>query len=211
MKKETLRRTTLAIDDSLLLQTKSLAASTRASLTRLIQDLAEWNQMQQIARSFAIAAHGDQKYGDRPYAYHLDAVARLAEPYGVDAVVIAYLHDTVEDSAITVRDIEQQFGLKIAQCVGLLTDEPGANRKERKVKTYAKLAAVTWPNEISLVVKTADRLANVRACVSDEKQTLLAVYLSEHQVFRQPAYRSGVFGPLWGELDGLLSYTGFDA
>lgn len=166
--------------------------------------------MQQIVRSFAIAAHGDQKYGDRPYVYHLDAVARLAEPYGVDATVIAYLHDTVEDTGITVQDIEHKFGPKIAQCVGLLTDEPGANRKERKVKTYAKLAVVTGPSEIALVVKTADRLANVRACLVDQKQSLLAVYLSEHPVFRRSAYRSGLCDPLWEELDLLLSDVGSD-
>jgi (p)ppGpp synthase/HD superfamily hydrolase len=167
--------------------------------------------MQEIARSFAIAAHGDQKYGDRPYSYHLDAVAKLAEPYGVDAEVIAYLHDTVEDSGIAVQDIEDKFGLKIAQCVGLLTDEPGATRKERKVKTYAKLTAVTGPSEIALVVKTADRLANVRACVVDGNQRLLAVYLSEHPVFRKSAYRSGLCNPLWDELDELLSNTGVDS
>jgi len=72
------------------------------------------------------------------------------------------------------------------------------------------LAAVTGPNEITLVVKTADRLANVRACVADDKQSLLAVYLSEHPVFRKSAYRSGLCDPLWDELDDLLSNTGLD-
>ncbi len=34
------------------------------------------------ARAFALEAHGEQKYGDHPYAYHLDAVAAIAAPYG---------------------------------------------------------------------------------------------------------------------------------
>ncbi len=47
------------------------------------------------ARDFAIAAHGEQRYGDHPYVFHLDAVAALLAPYGVDAQTIGYLHDVV--------------------------------------------------------------------------------------------------------------------
>ena len=127
--------------------------------------------MQQKARAFAISAHGNQKYGERPYVFHLEAVAKLAEPYGDDATVVAYLHDVVEDTKTTVEAIASMFGPHIAACVALLTDAPGANRKERKAKTYAKLAEVSGPNELALLVKAADRLANVRACLADRKQS----------------------------------------
>jgi len=167
--------------------------------------------MLQKARTFAISAHGDQKYGERPYVFHLDAVAKLAEPYGEDAVVVAYLHDVVEDTETTVEAIASMFGPQIAACVGLLTDAPGANRKERKVKTYAKLAEVSGPNELALIVKAADRLANVRACLADRKQSLWEVYRSEHMVFRSAAFRAGHCDALWSELDRLLSQDAFDA
>jgi (p)ppGpp synthase/HD superfamily hydrolase len=111
--------------------------------------------MQQEARSFAIASHAEQKYGDHPYSFHLDEVAALAAPFGEEAVVIAYLHDTVEDTGATIEEIEDRFGTAIAACVSLLTDEPGANRKERKAKTYAKLAAVQGANELALLVTRA--------------------------------------------------------
>jgi (p)ppGpp synthase/HD superfamily hydrolase len=167
--------------------------------------------MQQQARSFAIKAHAEQKYGDHPYSVHLDAVAALAAPYGEEAVVVAYLHDTAEDTDTTIAEIESSFGPKIAACVSLLTDEPGANRKERKAKTYAKLAGVRGPNELALVVKAADRLANVRACLADRKQSLWQLYRSEHAVFKASAYRPGLCEPLWVELDSLLSEGAFDA
>lgn len=166
--------------------------------------------MQQQARFFAISVHGDQKYGDYPYSHHLDAVAKLAEPYGDDAIVVAYLHDTVEDTNATLQEIENQFGTKIAACVALLTDEAGANRKERKAKTYAKLAVVQGANELALIVKTADRLANVRACIADKKTSLWALYQSEHPVFRPAAHRPGLCESLWAELDELLASTPFD-
>ena len=160
--------------------------------------------MMQQARAFAIAAHGDQKYGEHPYAFHLDAVASLATPYGEQAVATAYLHDTVEDTDATLAQITSLFGEHIAACVELLTDAPGANRKERKAKTYAKLALVQGPLELALIVKAADRLANVRACVADGQQRLWQVYRGEHAVFRQSAYRVGICEPLWSELDQLL-------
>lgn len=167
--------------------------------------------MKQQARSFAIAAHAEQRYGDHPYAVHLDAVAELAAPYGEEAVVVAYLHDTAEDTTATIAEIESKFGPKIAACVALLTDEPGANRKERKAKTYAKLAGVQGPNELALIVKAADRLANVRACVNDRKQSLWQLYRSEQATFKSSAYRNGLCDPLWTELELLLGDKAFDA
>jgi guanosine-3',5'-bis(diphosphate) 3'-pyrophosphohydrolase len=167
--------------------------------------------MHQEARSFAVAAHGEQKYGDHPYSHHLDSVATLVAPYGTEAMAVAYLHDTVEDTNVTLVEIERRFGSKVATCVALLTDEPGLNRKERKAKTYAKLAAVSGPSELALLVKAADRLANVRACVQDRKRSLWEVYRGEHTAFKEAAFRSGACDPLWAELNALLSEGAFDA
>lgn len=165
----------------------------------------------QEARAFAVSAHGEQKYGDHPYSFHLDAVAAIATPYGAEAVAVAYLHDTVEDTDATVAEIESRFGSRVAACVSLLTDESGENRKERKAKTYAKLAVVNGPNELALLVKAADRLANVRACVHDRKRALWELYRSEQATFKSAAYRAGLCDPLWAELDSLLTEGAFDA
>jgi guanosine-3',5'-bis(diphosphate) 3'-pyrophosphohydrolase len=162
-----------------------------------------------LARSFAVAAHDTQTYGVHPYSFHLDEVAALAAPYGEEAVVVAYLHDVVEDTETTIEQIEAEFGMRVASCVMLLSDVPGATRKERKAKTYAKLAAVHGPDELALLVKAADRLANVRACIRDRKLGLWQMYQGEHQAFRTAAYRSGLCEPLWSELNKLLSDGAF--
>ena len=163
------------------------------------------------ARAFAVAAHREQKYGEHPYAFHLDAVATLAATYGDEAVKVAWLHDVVEDTDATVQQIEARFGPHIASCVALLTDEPGATRKERKARTYAKLALVSGTDELALVVKACDRLANVRACLHDRLRDRWEVYRAEHAVFRRSAYRPGLCDPLWAELDALLAPEAFDA
>ena len=127
------------------------------------------------ARSFALAAHGSQMYGTRPYAYHLEAVVGLLSPYGSEAQIIGYLHDVVEDTEVTESDIRDRFGDLIAECVGLLTDTPGTSRAVRKAMTCARLATVSGPAELALVVKVADRLANVRTCVVDDQRRLWEV------------------------------------
>lgn len=158
------------------------------------------------ARSFALIAHGDQRYGEhRPYSYHLDQVVNHLQPFGETAMIIGYLHDVVEDTATRLADIRTTFGDLVADCVSLLTDEPGNNRKERKAKTYAKLALVSGPTEMALIVKTADRLANVKACVADQKSELLRVYRDEHPAFRSAAFRVGQCDGLWQQLDSLLA------
>lgn len=156
------------------------------------------------ARAFALTAHGNQRYGSRPYAFHLDAVAELLSPYGTDAQVIGYLHDVVEDTSVSEIDIRDRFGELVADCVSVLTDSPGSSRAERKARTYARLARVSGATELALVVKAADRLANVRSCLADQRDRLWEVYRLEHPAFRRAAYRRGLCEPLWTELDALL-------
>jgi (p)ppGpp synthase/HD superfamily hydrolase len=154
------------------------------------------------ARSLAYRAHRGQNYGALPYYAHLEDVAAILRPYGDVAVTVGYLHDIVEDTDTTPDELERVFGPFVTRCVLLLTDEPGATRSERKARTYDKLRAVPAgaPEELGLLVKAADRLANVRACLRTHAQKL-AMYRSEHQDFRAAAYRPGLAEPLWRELD----------
>jgi (p)ppGpp synthase/HD superfamily hydrolase len=158
----------------------------------------------QQARAFALQAHGEQKYGDKPYVFHLDQVVELLEKYGEDAQVIGYLHDAVEDTPVTVKEVALQFGQFVADCVDLVSDGPGPDRKARKAKTYARLAKVRGKNELALVVKAADRLANVRSCVSENNRELLSVYKREQPVFFRAAYRPGLCEEFWQELQQLI-------
>ncbi len=159
--------------------------------------------MIEIARSFAIDAHGGQMYGARPYHVHLDAVAALVSEYGDVAQVVAYLHDVVEDTSVELGTIEDRFGKLVADCVSILTDEPGENREARKRKTYSKMAKVSGDLKLALIVKAADRLANMRACISDKNTAMLDVYKNEHSVFRKSVYRENLCFSFWHEMDEI--------
>lgn len=156
------------------------------------------------ARVFALSAHDKQMYGDKPYVFHLDQVVALLKDYGEDAQVIGYLHDAVEDTAVTVEQVSKLFGAFIARCVDLVSDGPGPDRKSRKAVTYARLAKVKGKAELALVVKAADRLANVRMCIKEQNQELLSVYRQEQPVFFRAAYRAGLCDEFWQELQQLL-------
>jgi guanosine-3',5'-bis(diphosphate) 3'-pyrophosphohydrolase len=152
-------------------------------------------------REFAIQAHGSQRYGNEPYSVHLDAVAALAGP---DHEAVAYLHDVLEDTTVAAAEVERHFGPHVRACVELLTDPAGANRRERKRLLHARLRAVGPEHHAALVVKAADRLANVRASASDSPD-LLAMYRGEHEEFRAAVYRPGLCEHLWQELEQLLA------
>lgn len=156
------------------------------------------------ARKFALQAHEGQRYGSKPYSVHLEAVSKLTVPYGENAQIIAYLHDVVEDTSVTIDDVAHRFGQHISDCVAIVTDEPGSDRAERKIKTNLKMSQVEPVLYEALIVKTADRFANMRACVLGKRDDLLAIYLSEYSDFKQGAFRQGLCDELWDALDEIV-------
>ncbi|MBS1795189.1 MAG: bifunctional (p)ppGpp synthetase/guanosine-3',5'-bis(diphosphate) 3'-pyrophosphohydrolase [Acidobacteria bacterium] len=159
------------------------------------------------ARKMAVAAHGGQKYGDQPYEYHLAQVVAVLERFGFAAdaalVAAAWLHDALEDTALTSDEIEAECGAETAELVWRVTDEDGANRRERKAKTYLK----TRESEKAIVLKLADRIANVEAGRAGN-QGLLKMYRKEQAVFAEslkPFTTTGAALDMWNHLEELLS------
>lgn len=157
------------------------------------------------ARDFAIAAHGAQRYGDQPYVFHLDMVAGFLAPYGEQAQIIGYLHDVAEDTSVPLDEVRREFGELVASCVALVTDAPGATRPERKALTNAKLAKVTGDEQLALIVKAADRLANLTMSARGGTGSKLDMYRSEHREFRNAAHRPGLCEDLWRQIDAILA------
>lgn len=156
------------------------------------------------AREFAIVAHGDQKYGEKPYSHHLDAVAKLLEPFGEVAVVAGYLHDVVEDTDIELETIEMRFGVSVAKIINVVTDQTKGNRTMRKAHANQKLALVPENEQLALVVAAADRLANLQASLDDKDKALLKMYSKEYEQFKSSAYREGLCEDLWARLDKAM-------
>lgn len=116
------------------------------------------------AIAFATKAHRNQKrkYTGEPYVTHPIAVMEIVQEvsHTEDMLVAAVLHDTVEDTDVTLDDIQSEFGATVAKYVDGLTDisrpEDG-NRAERKAMDRAH-TAVQCP-EVK-TIKLADLIHN---------------------------------------------------
>jgi (p)ppGpp synthase/HD superfamily hydrolase len=157
------------------------------------------------ARAFALAAHGEQRYGDQPYSVHLDTVADILAPFGEEPQVVGFLHDVAEDTQVSLDVLRTEFGERVAKLVSLVTDESGVNRRERKSRSNAKLAAVGADDSLALVVKAADRLANLRVSAAGGTDSKLGMYRREHPEFRRATYRPGLCDDLWREIEEIIS------
>lgn len=155
------------------------------------------------ARRFALAAHGDQKYGNAPYIDHLDDVSRLVINYGHDYQVLAYLHDVLEDSKTTYESIEEKFGKEMADNVVLLTNPQDKVRHNRVKSMYVRLSERHVP-DIVITVKVADRLANLRSANNNYLGNFIKLYRKEQTEFRSALYRYRVCDDLWTQLEAEI-------
>lgn len=135
------------------------------------------------AKQFALQAHESQKYGDYPYSKHLNDVYNILVSFGFDyeeIFVVAWLHDTIEDTHVTYEDIYEDFGKEIADLVYLVTDKRGKSRSERHQKTYPDIAE----SPVATAVKSADRLANMTNS-QHEKEKMFFMYEKEYPYFKE--------------------------
>lgn len=135
------------------------------------------------ARNFAIKAHGNQLYGGNPYIYHLDKVVKVLKDYGLTGFIYedaGYLHDVIEDTSVTLQELQAEFGTYVAELVWSVTGE-GKNRKERQESIYAKLK----DNHHGINLKLADRIANLETGFAENNQEKLKMYKKEDEKFSE--------------------------
>jgi GTP pyrophosphokinase len=169
-----------------------------------------------IRKAFDVAvdAHKDQRRrSGEAYIFHPIAVAKIVAAeigLGATAIAAALMHDVVEDSPITVHEIEKMFNPKIAQLVDGLT-------KIAKVKTDQEISMqaenfrkmlLTLNDDVRVIlIKLADRLHNMQTMESmvDYKQAKIA---SETLYIYAPlAHRLGLYN-IKSKLEDLgLKYT----
>jgi len=166
-------------------------------------------------KMLATEAHKSQRYGNFPYTYHLEKVEEVLKRFISindyfyhELIIVGWLHDILEDTPTTYQEIENKFGIFITECVYAVTDEKGSNRKERKSKTYPKISN----NRFSLIVKLADRIANIEACIKHDENLLFIMYKKEFKDFQANLYEQKILvssldhiiDKMWVNLDSLL-------
>jgi len=155
------------------------------------------------ARKFAIAAHGNQEYDGKPYRVHLDHVVEVLVRFGIRATPVleaAWLHDVLEDTSVTADTLRERFGYGPARIVYAVTNEPGANRKERAIKTYPK---IRWHGINAVVLKVADRIANTEYSIEHGPAKKLKMYREEFPAFSTALFASGECDSMWDYLRSI--------
>ena len=157
-------------------------------------------QLNQLHESFEFArdAHKLQKRkSGEPYILHPISVALIAaEELKLDtnSVTASFLHDVVEDTDYTSKDIRDRFGEDVAFLVNTVTKQKKVNSKTSKqVDNYKQLLKSMQYDIRALMVKIADRLHNMRTLASmrPDKQMKIA---GETDYFYAPlANRLGLF------------------
>ncbi|NDI19079.1 MAG: bifunctional (p)ppGpp synthetase/guanosine-3',5'-bis(diphosphate) 3'-pyrophosphohydrolase, partial [Actinobacteria bacterium] len=130
------------------------------------------------AYEMARAAHQHQsRMSGELYISHPLAVAKIVADIGLDevSIVAALLHDAVEDTEITLADVESKFGSEISSIVDGLTKLERLqfdSREAQQAATMRKMLVAMARDMRVLIIKLADRLHNMRtiASASVEKQ-----------------------------------------
>jgi GTP pyrophosphokinase len=150
------------------------------------------------AYELARAAHEGQvrKTGD-PYITHPVTVALMLAGYGLDepTLAAALLHDTVEDTALTLNEISSQFGDEVARLIDGVTKLDRvrySNREQAQAATIRKMVVAMAQDVRVLIIKLFDRLHNMRTvhALRDEKQRRVAQETLD--VYAPLAHRLGV-------------------
>ncbi len=142
-----------------------------------------------VKRAIEIAkqAHeGQSRKTGEPYIVHPLAVKKILEEWGMDedTIIAGILHDTVEDTSLTLNDIKQEFGESVAFLVDGVTKLSTARNGMRDIDTYLpetkdnflRLMIALGDDIRVLIIKLADRLHNLRtlSALPPDKQRKIA-------------------------------------
>lgn len=140
------------------------------------------------ARAFATAAHAAvgqlRKYTFEPYIVHPAEVAALVATvpgHTPEMVAAAWLHDTVEDTGVTIELIRSEFGVEVAELVGWLTDVSRPDHGNRAARKAVDRAHTAGAPAAAQTIKLADLIANTRSIMQHDEK-FAVTYLAEKRM-----------------------------
>lgn len=141
---------------------------------------------------------GENRASGEPYYYHPVEVAKImAADFTIDdeSVAAALLHDTVEDTVVTLSDIEEMFGETVAHLIDGVTKITGVfeNRDSKQAETFMKLLLSMAEDIRVVLIKFADRLHNMRTISHLPRQKQLKKATETMELYAPLAHRFGLF------------------
>jgi (p)ppGpp synthase/HD superfamily hydrolase len=149
------------------------------------------------ARVFATAAHAAaaqlRKYTNEPYIVHPAEVVSILKTvdHTPEMIAAAWLHDTVEDTGVSIELIRREFGSEVSDLVGWLTDvsrPDHGNRAQRKAVDRAHTASAPAAAQ---TIKCCDLISNTRSIVAHDPK-FAQTYLAEKRQLLEVMTRADV-------------------
>lgn len=196
---------------------KKLILRQYRALLRALKQRLKKGDRRLVRRAFEISveAHRDmRRKSGEPYILHPIAVARIVVEeigLGVTSAICALLHDTVEDTEVTLEEIEQEFGVIFAKIIDGLTKI--SNVVDLKADTtvqaenFRKILLTLADDPRVILIKLADRLHNMRTLDSMSREKQLKISSETTYIYSPLAHRLGLY-EIKSELEDLaLKYT----
>lgn len=180
------------------------------ALLRASKSTLQKGDKKEIRKAFemALESHKDmRRKSGEPYIYHPIAVAQIAAEeigLGTTSIVCALLHDVVEDTDITLEDIEREFGKKTAKIIDGLTKISGVfdYNSSLQAENFRKMLLTLADDVRVILIKLADRLHNMRTMDFMPRQKQLKIASETIYLYAPLAHRLGLYA-IKSELEDL--------
>lgn len=165
-------------------------------------------KMIRMAFDMAVESHKDmRRKSGEPYIYHPIAVAQIAAEeigLGTTSIVCALLHDVVEDTDITLEDIEREFGKKVTKIIDGLTKISGVFDANSSIQAenFRKMLLTLADDVRVILIKLADRLHNMRTMDFMPHDKQLKICSETAYLYAPLAHRLGLYA-IKSELEDL--------
>lgn len=163
-----------------------------------------------IRKAFEVAVESHQdmrRKSGEPYIYHPIAVAQIAAEeigLGPTSIACALLHDVVEDTDITLDDIERDFGKKVAKIIDGLTKISSVfdTNSSLQAENFRKMLLTMADDVRVILIKLADRLHNMRTMEFMPRDKQLKLSSETIYLYAPLAHRLGLYA-IKSELEDL--------
>ena len=170
-------------------------------LLRVLKPKLKAGDKELVRTAFEMAAEAHKtmrRKSGEPYILHPLAVAKICVEeigLGVRSTICALLHDTVEDTDITLEDIQREFGNEIAKIVDGLTKISTVmdTNTSQQAENFKKILLTLTDDPRVILIKLSDRLHNMRTMDSMKREKQLKISSETVYVYAPLAHRMGLY------------------
>ncbi len=171
------------------------------ALLRILKPKLKPGDKELVRSAFEIAVEAHKtmrRKSGEPYILHPLAVAMICVEeigLGVRSTICALMHDTVEDTDITLEDVQREFGSEIAKIVDGLTKISNVldANSSQQAENFKKILLTLTDDPRVILIKLADRLHNMRTLDSMKREKQLKISSETVYVYAPLAHRMGLY------------------